>query len=212
MRKAKTSPRQRKTKDPCPQCWLHKTRCICEFIPRFDLKTKLSLVIHRKELEHSTNTGRLALLSLKNSEMHVRGEENTRLDLRTLLTPHYRTYLLYPTPEAVELTDELIAADSRPIQLIVPDGSWRQASKVHYRHHELKEVERIIIKPQTTSALVMRKESKEHAMSTLEAIALALGVLEGAEVQAGLMKLYQAKLDQTLKGRASFLPSSAALV
>jgi DTW domain-containing protein YfiP len=38
--------------------------------------------------------------------------------------------LFYPSEDAVELDKELVAQDQKPIQLIVPDGTWRQASKV----------------------------------------------------------------------------------
>jgi DTW domain-containing protein YfiP len=40
--------------------------------------------------------------------------------------------LFYPRADAVELDRELVCQDPRPIQLIVPDGTWRQARKIHY--------------------------------------------------------------------------------
>lgn len=196
--------RKRKTKDPCPHCFLHRERCICEAIPRLDLKTRLCLVVHAKELKRTTNTGRLAVKSLVNSEMRVRGDGRaTResLDLSDLLVPQYRTLLFYPSDDAVALDRELVAQDPRPIQLIVPDGSWRQASKVHYRHHELKDVPRVMIKTPNQAVLHMRTETTPEGMATLEAIAQAFGVIEGDDVGAALMKLYNAKLENTLIGR-----------
>jgi hypothetical protein len=41
-------------------------------------------------------------------------------------------------------------------------------------------------------------------MATLQAIAHGLGVIEGDLVKGQLMKLYQAKLEQTLLGRGLF--------
>ena len=38
-------------------------------------------------------------------------------------------------------------------------------------------------------------------MATLEAIAMAMGVTEGLEVQKALLKVFDAKLKNTLKGR-----------
>jgi DTW domain-containing protein YfiP len=193
--------RKRKTKDPCPECFLNRTLCVCAFIPHLDLKTKITLVVHAKELKRTTNTGRLAMKSLVNSEMRIRGQGTEALDLSDLLTDQYRTFLFYPSEEAVDLTAELVAADPRPIQLIVPDGNWRQASKVHYRHHELKNVPRVMIKAPNMSPLHMRVENTEEGMATLQAIAEALGVIEGAEVRAQLMALYNEKLKNTLIGR-----------
>jgi DTW domain-containing protein YfiP len=197
--------RKRKTKDPCPVCFLHRTLCICDAIPSLTLKTKISLIVHAKELKRTTNTGRLALRALTNSEMRIRGEGREALDLSDLLTPEYRTLLFYPAENALELTPELVSADPRPIQLIVPDGNWRQASKVHYRHHELKDIPRVMIATPNESKIHMRAETTKEGMATLQAIAQALGVIEGSEVQEKLMALYNLKLTRTLTGRGQKL-------
>lgn len=193
--------RKRKTKDPCQTCFLNRNLCICELIPSLQTRTRVCLVIHAKELKRTTNTGRLAVKALVNSEMRVRGDTREALDLRDLLTPEYRTLLFYPSEDALELNEELVKQDPRPVQLIVPDGNWRQASKVHYRHHEMKDVPRVMIKTPNTAKLHMRAENTPEGMATLQAIAHALGILEGNEVKDSLLSLYNAKLEKTLFGR-----------
>lgn len=193
--------RKRKTKDPCPGCFLNRNYCICDLFPRLDLKTRVCLVVHAKELKRTTNTGRLAIHSLVNSEMRIRGQTTDALDLSDLLTPNYQTFLFYPSEDAVDLTPELIQLDPRPVQLIVPDGNWRQASKVHYRHRELKNVPRVMIKSPNLEKHHLRAENTAEGMATLQAIAHALGVIEGANVQNALLSLYKAKLEGTLMGR-----------
>jgi DTW domain-containing protein YfiP len=136
-----------------------------------------------------------------NSEMRVRGETREPLDLSDLLTHRYRTFLFYPSVDAVELDNELVAQDRTPIQLIVPDGTWRQASKVQSRHHELKDVPRVKISTPDPSKFHLRAQHRPEGMATLQAIAHGLGVIEGDLVKAQLMKLYQAKLERTLLGR-----------
>jgi len=133
--------------------------------------------------------------------MRVRGETREALDLRDLLTPRYRTFLFYPTADAVELNNELVAQNRMPIQLIVPDGTWRQASKVHSRHHELKDVPRVKISTPDSSKFHLRAQHRPEGMATLQAIAHGLGVIEGDLVKAQLMKLYDAKVERTLIGR-----------
>jgi DTW domain-containing protein YfiP len=168
-------------------------------------------VIHAKELKRTTNTGRLALNALVNSEMRIRGHQDREaLDLTDLLLPQYRTFLFFPSDEAIELDAKLVEQDHLPIQLIVPDGNWRQASKVHYRHHELKHVQRVKITAPDFSEYHLRAEHMPEGMATLEAIAHGLGVIEGEQVKADLMRLYQAKLERTLLGRGIKLrtPSS----
>ena len=123
------------------------------------------------------------------------------LDLKDLLTPQYRTFLFYPADGAVELDEELVMQERRPIQLIVPDGTWRQARKIHSRQHELKDVQRVKISTPNNSAFQLRAQSRPEGMATLQAIAYGLGVIEGDLVRAELMKLYQAKIERTLIGR-----------
>ena len=118
-----------------------------------------------------------------------------------LLTDRYRTFLFYPTVDAVELDRELVAQERTPIQLLVPDGSWRQAKKVHSRHHELKDVPRVKIGAPDVSKFHLRAQHRPEGMATLQAIAHALGVIEGDLVKAQLMKLYDAKVERTMLGR-----------
>ncbi len=198
--------RLRKTLDPCQGCFLHKDYCICEFIPRLDLKTRISLVVHYKELKRTSNTGRLAIKALVNSELVIRGFEQTeKTDLTKILNPNYQSLLLYPADGAEFLTQEYLENYERPIHLIVPDGNWRQASKVNSRHLELKDVPRVKLLPRVSGPLFLRKEHIENGMATLEAIAAAFGVIESSEVGAQLSQVYKLKLEQTLKARGTKL-------
>ena len=184
--------------------------CICSLLPILDLKTKISLVIHAKELKRTTNSGRLALHCLANSEMRVRGESRQNLDLSDLLCPEYFSLLFYPSEGALELTPDYLKAirltNDRPIQLIVPDGNWRQASKVQTRHLELKDIPRVMMRIPNLAKNHLRAESSEFGMSTLEAIARALGVIEGDEVEKKLLEVYRVKLERTLIGRGIIQP------
>lgn len=190
--------RKRKTKNPCPTCSMHLQRCICALIPKLNLRSKLSLIIHAKELKRTTNTGRLATHALVNSEMLIRGQINQPTDVSRLLTPDYDSYVLYPTEDAVDLET---VRPSKPIQLIVADGNWRQAGKVNARCLELRHLPRVKIGRKNLATHHLRKEHFSEGFSTLEAIAIAFGIIEGEDVGKSLMALYQAKLRASLEGR-----------
>lgn len=183
---------------------------MCGLIPRMEVRTRICLLIHRRELTRSSNTGVLAVRALVNSEMRVRGDRNMPLDLSDLVTGQYRTFLFFPSEDAVELNQELIAREPTPIQLIVPDGTWRQAGKVHHRHPELKSVPRVKIATPSRPVVQLRAQSKPERMATLQAIARGLGIIEGNEVERELMKLYLAKVERMLSGRGLKMPGSSA--
>lgn len=174
---------------------------MCDAVSRIAVRTRICLVIHHRELTRRSNTGLLAVRALANSELRIRGEEREALNLGDLLTPLYRTFLFFPSKDAVELDAALVARDRTPIQLIVPDGTWRQARKIHSRHHELKDVLRVKISMPNNSTFQLRAQSRPEGMATLQAIARGLGVIEGVQVEAQLMKLYQTKIERTLIGR-----------
>lgn len=190
-----------KAKHRCSLCGASLTLCMCAEVPRLDLRTKISLVIHHRELSRTSNTGLLALQSLVNSEVRIRGESREALDLSDLLSPRYRTLLFYPTADALELDRELVCLDSRPIQFIVPDGTWRQARKIHSRHPELRNIPRVKISAPNRGTFQLRAQSRSERMATLQAIACALRIIEGDLVAARLMKLYHARVDRTLRAR-----------
>ena len=192
---------QRMTKEPCGICAASRTSCLCDVVPRIELKTKVCLVIHHRELSRSSNTGLLALRALVNSEMRIRGEGREALDLKDLITLQYRTFLFYPCGDATELDEALVMQESTPIQLLVPDGTWRQARKIHSRHLELRNLPRVKISKPNNSTFQLRAQTRPERMATLQAIAQGLGIIEGDLVRAQLMKLYYAKIDRTLKAR-----------
>lgn len=190
-----------KAKKRCSVCGASLTFCMCAEVPRLALRTKVVLVIHHRELSRSSNTGLLAHQSLVNSDLRIRGEGRETLDLTNLLSPDYRALLFYPSEDALELTRELVGHDSRPIQLIVPDGTWRQARKIHVRHPELEHIPRVKISAPNHGIFQMRAQSRPERMATLQAIACALRVIEGDLVAAQLMNLYHSRVDRTLRAR-----------
>jgi tRNA-uridine aminocarboxypropyltransferase len=181
-------------------CAASRTLCLCDAVPRIELGTKICLIIHHRELSRSSNTGLLAVRALVNSEVRIRGEGRATLDLKDVLSSQYRTFLFYPTNDAVELDKALVMQEHTPIQLIVPDGTWRQARKIHSRHPELRDLPRVKISTPNYSTYQLRAQSRPEGMATLQAIAYGLAVIEGDVVGAQLMKLYQAKIERTLIG------------
>ena len=187
-------------------CGVSRFLCLCDALPRIQLQTKISLVIHHRELSRNSNTGLLATRALVNSEVRIRGEGRETLNLKDLLTPQYRTFLFFPSNDSIELDKAFVERERTPIQLIVPDGTWRQASKIQSRHPELKNLPRVKIGAPDNCMFQLRAQSRREGMATLQAIAYALGIIESELVQSQLMKLYQAKIERTLMARGILRP------
>lgn len=178
------------TQARCARCRVHEDRCICREIPRYGLSSRLSLVMHCRELVKPTATGPLALAALTNSELFVHGRPDEPLDLNPLFEEGRRVLLLFPGDGARPLSPELKAQDSRPITLVVPDGNWRQASRIPQRVPGLERAERVTLSAGAPTRWGLRRETRADGLSTFEAIARAFGVLESSEVQEGLETLF----------------------
>ena len=72
--------------------------------------------------------------------------------------------------------------------LVVLDGNWAQAKALWWRNAWLTKLRRFVIVPDGPSLYGnLRKEARPDAVSTLEAVALALSVLEGPDVRESLL-------------------------
>ena len=206
QRTKKVPRRKRKPNDPCDICLLNPNLCLCNVLPKLQTQSHLTLVIHKNEVRRTSNTGQLAQQALCNSEKIIRGESHSPLNLKEHLKPDYTPLLLYPSKDAVEI-ESVLGTIYKPIQLIVPDGNWRQASKVHYRHKEISDIPRVFVSGKVNPKFRLRSEASELGMSTIQAIAYAFGAIEGAFVRDSLLNLYHTKAERILWARGSIKSS-----
>lgn len=180
---------------------MHTHMCICDEFRVLETRTRLALIMHQTETHKPTNTGRVALRTLQNSELFVRGLESGPVSLASLADPERRTLILFPSDDAVELTREFVESDPRPITLAVPDGTWGQARRAVRREPELQAATRVIAPAGPPSRYLLRKEHEDHGLATIEAIARAFGVLEGPHVQEELERIFDLMVSRTMLTR-----------
>jgi DTW domain-containing protein len=185
----------------CLRCRMLGGLCVCPLIPspRLVTRTRLVLVIHRFEDRKPTNTGRLAVECLANSAVVVRGHASQPTPAFEP-GPDTQALLLFPHDSATPLADAPLDA-GRPVTLVVPDGNWRQASKVRQRVPGLRDLRCVALPAGEPSSYRLRVEAHEAGLSTIEAIARAMGVLEGAHVQRALEVVFRAMVERTLWSR-----------
>jgi DTW domain-containing protein len=181
----------------CGLCLMHMGLCVCPLVPRIETTTRLVLVIHHTELRKPTNTGHLGAACLVNSEVHVRGLEGA--PSAPIEWGDRTPLLLFPHEGEAEVLEPTAA----PVALIVPDGNWRQASKVRARVPGLKDVRCVTLPPGPPSIYRLRSEPHPEGLATMEAIARAMGILEGAHVQEALERVFRAMVERTLWARGA---------
>jgi DTW domain-containing protein YfiP len=112
----------------------------------------------------------------------------------------------------VELTPEWLARQPRPVTLVVADGSWNQAKKVPYRESGLAGIPNVKLPVGAPSCYRLRRSHHACNLSTLEAIARALGLLEGREVQVALESLFLKMVERRLWSMGQLRPEECVTV
>ena len=196
---------RRETRDKrCPKCKVHQDNCFCSKIISLELETRVSLLVFKKEIFLPSNTANLTLMSLMNSNQFERGHEGVQLSEEFVKEDQYQPLYLFPTDDAEELTADYLSNFNKPINLIVPDGTWRQAKKVHRREPLLKNVPRVKITPNKRSIYPLRRQKYEYGLCTHEAIAYALKTISGEEAFNQLMGNLKIFIAAHLKNRPIF--------
>jgi DTW domain-containing protein YfiP len=183
----------------CARCVLHMRLCLCTTVQPIDLATRVVVLRHRRELHKPTNTGRLVPLTLSNGEVRTIGARGETFDTAYMVDPSRRTLVLYPMADSRPLT--LDDVDDRPITLIVPDADWRRAHKLVLREPALHGIARVHLPSGPPSSYRLRRHTDPRFLATFEAIARALGILEGLAVRAHLEHVFRLMVERTLWSR-----------
>ena len=186
----------------CMRCRVHADRCICARIVPLEVATRIVVVMHYREWSKTTSTVPLLMQAIPAAEVHIRGETPERLDLGGVRDPARRSLLLWPSDGAAVLTPAYVAADPRPVTLVVPDGTWRQASKIGRREPALCDLPRVTLAADAPTRYRLRSEPVRGGLATYEAVARALGVLEGEPIRRHLEGILDAMVEATLATRS----------
>jgi DTW domain-containing protein YfiP len=191
---------------PCPACRLHRWLCLCAQAPRVATRTSILLVVHVHELGRTSNTARLLTLAVPGATLVGHGGRETPPDLASHVPAGATPVVLYPGRGARQLTPELVAALPSPLALVVPDGNWKQAGRMVKRLPLLAGAMKVALPDRAFTGPALRRNRPGHRMSTYEAVAQTLGVLEGEAVAGPLLDFYRRATDRMLlvRGKLKF--------
>lgn len=183
----------------CPVCKMLLKLCICAEIPNLEIKTKIAILMHGLEETKITNTARLVKLAIPATEIFLFGRLGVKNEIE--IPPDVTPLVLFPEASAPVLDQEFCNKLEKPVYLIVPDGTWTQARKLIHRRENLHKIQRVRIQRDEPSQYKVRRSKHASGLCTLEAVAEALSVLEGANVKMQLEKLLNHMVERVLESR-----------
>ena len=148
--------------------------CVCADLKPVPSATRVVLLQHPREARLAICSAWLTRLALENAELHrgVRFDEHPRV--RELVAAP-GTALLYPGPGSVPAGE----VAPPPKVLVVIDGTWLQADRMLRDNPRLAALPRVgLVHDRESGYAGLRREPAPGHLSTIEAVALALGALE----------------------------------
>lgn len=180
----------------CQRCFILEAHCICALVPVVKTRTEVVVVRHEREAWKSTGTARIAALAMPGLRI-VEYREDAQPALTELPALVGGAHLLFPGDDARPVPSEVEVK-----RLIVIDGTWRQTRKMFGKLPPLHGVPKVALPPALpTRVLRLRESTFEEGRSTLEAIAEAIALLEGAEVASPLHALHAEYVERVFKAR-----------
>ncbi len=166
----------RPVRPTCLRCLRPIAFCCCDDLPGLRSRTRVVVLQHPRESRLAIGSAGMVRLALPETELHrgVRFEDHPRV---RQLAAERGTALLFPGEGAVPAGS--LAAEP-PRSLVVLDGTWHQAERMLRDSPALAALPRLSVTSERPSGYGdLRREPAPHCLSTVEAVALALGALEG---------------------------------
>ena len=161
--------------------------------------------MHHSEKHLTSNTAKLALLTLEGANIFERGLQDSPFTLDQLeINDGGLALYLFPDKDAEILDSKFLQTNPGPYHLIIPDGTWNQAKKVRRRVAGLSEIKCVKLSDDVVGEYKLRKGVREDGVCTFEAIAYALRVLEGEELFEYLIKIFRIMNSRVAKSRSAF--------
>lgn len=155
---------------------------------------------HPSEEKIAKNTAKLLNLSLTDCKI-IKGENNKDFAMLNSL-PVESTVLLYPNEHATNLDDtNPKPALSKITHLIVIDGTWKKAYKILQLTPLLTKFKTVSFKQLPQNRYAIRKAPRADSLSTLEAVAHSLLLIE----QQNPAPLYNL-LDELIQKQTQHMP------
>jgi DTW domain-containing protein YfiP len=178
--------------DRCPDCRLPSALCLCVDVPRVETRTRFLVLRHARQANKKSNTAHFAAMALAGATLVDYGDAGPRFDDAGLDAPG--TVLLFPGGPTTP-------PEPRPARVVVVDGSWSQARRMVQRIPALRALPRLSLPGPAPGTRRLRRPPHPEGMSTLEAVAHAVALLEGEAAAAPLFALHAEHLRRVLVTR-----------
>ena len=186
-------------REKCYECFRPKSSCMCEYFEHIKTKTKFVILMHPKEFKKvKNNTGHFTHKSLTNSELFIGIDFSNHRRINEIIQTH-ESYILFPSSNAVNLSEEKPKLNSKPLAIFLIDSTWACTKKMFTQSTNLNTLKHMSFTPTKTSAYEIKTQPQEAYLSTIESTLVVLELLNKHEIELAEQKQLDGFLRPFLK-------------
>lgn len=203
----------------CIKCFRPLKSCYCSQITPVDTGIKFIFLMHPAEAyQQKTGTGRLASLSLLNSEIIVdKSFDNNQRAQELISDPSYYPVMLYPGKDAASAgsADFKSVLKNKKLLIFLLDATWRQARKMMYMSLSLQKLPRLSFTAAYRSAYKFKTQPAPYCLSTIESAYYLIRELQEAYICSpdinaqGLIDVFDSMVRFQIESKRNRLTGSA---
>ncbi len=171
----------------CTKCHYPIVTCVCCAVEKIPCTSRITVLQHPSETKVAKNTLRLLQLMIPTVEVCI-GEtlQDFRNIQQRIQDSPYSKVLVYPGEKSQTISDFINKNNITgrlslfsPLEILFIDGTWRKAFKIYQLNSWLQTLPSVRLELPNSSHYTIRKSNKNNSLSTLEAVAFSLQMLEG---------------------------------
>ncbi len=170
-------------REKCYKCYRPKSSCMCGHCEDIQTQTKFVILMHPKEFKKvKNNTGHFTHQSLKNSELFIGIDFSEHKRINEIIAS-YDSYILFPSPNAVNLTNEYPKRSDKPLAIFLIDSTWACTKKMFCESKNLNCLKHMSFTTIKTSQYEIKEQPNENYLSTIESTLVVLELLNKWEIE-----------------------------
>jgi len=167
----------------CYRCYRPKSSCMCDYLCTIETETKFVILMHPKEFKKvKNNTGHFTHQSLPNSELFIGIDFSDHARINEIITT-YESYILFPSKNAINLTDTNPKTGDKPIAIFIIDSTWSCAKPIFNTSKNLQSLHHMSFTTTKESQYRIKQQPDATYLSTIESTLVVLEALNNHGVE-----------------------------
>ena len=171
-------------REKCYKCYRPMSSCMCGHLQHIDTQTKFVILMHPKEFKKvKNNTGHFTHQSLVNSELFIGIDFTYNKRINEIIATH-ESYILFPSPNALNLTSTQPKRSEKPLALFLIDSTWACTKKMFTKSINLQQLKHMSFTTKKTSQYKIKVQPNANYLSTIESTLVVLELLKEWEMES----------------------------